>query len=218
VSNQPRPRLLFTRTTSSDCFPRRVLTFGVFGWLLEEQRLHNIYTTHRSYRNIQHSKITHQALMPTSIMSTTRQLPQRPGQTPPDERGFVYPPYPRPQPPYERHNSYPIPQSPGMYGGPVNHPPPPPGHERSYFQPPPDPHSRPYGIPPGYVEQNGHGPVPESNGEGKKKRPRELSLSSREADKSPPARPSTSKQSKPDSGSDGKAAPSVLVREKKQVR
>jgi hypothetical protein len=38
VSNQPRPRLLFTRTTSSDCFPRRVLTFGVFAWLLEEYR------------------------------------------------------------------------------------------------------------------------------------------------------------------------------------
>jgi hypothetical protein len=153
-------------------------------------------------------------------MSTTRQLPQRPGQTPPDDRGFVYPPYPRPQPPYERHNSYPIPPSPGMYGGPVSHPPPPPSHERGYFQPPLDPHSRPYGVPPSYLEHNGHGPGhgAETNGETKKKRPRELSLSSREPEqKSPPAKPSTSKSSKPDSGSDGKLAPSVLVREKKQV-
>jgi len=150
-------------------------------------------------------------------MSTTRQLPQRPGQTPPDGREFVYPPYPRPQAPYERHASYPIPQSPGMYG-PINHPHPPSSHERSYFQHPSDTHSRPYSMPPGYLEQNGHGGGAEQNGDGKKKRPRELSLSGKEADQqSPPARPSTSKASKPDSGSDGKAAPSVLIREKKQV-
>lgn len=154
-------------------------------------------------------------------MSTTRPLPQRPGQTPSEpDGGFVYPPYPRSQPPFERHHSFPIPQSPGMYGGPVTHPPP--GHDRGYFHPPPDPHVRPYTVPNGYPESNGRTPMVETNGvngEGKKKRPRELSLSGREAEQAPsPRRPSTSKPSKPDSGSsDTKPAPSVLVREKKQV-
>jgi hypothetical protein len=47
VSNQPRPGQLFTRTTSSDCFPRRVCTFGVFEWLLEEYRNdHTLYIHH----------------------------------------------------------------------------------------------------------------------------------------------------------------------------
>jgi hypothetical protein len=148
-------------------------------------------------------------------MSTTRPLPQRPGQTPPEpDRGFVYPHYPRTQPPFERQHSFP---SPGMYGGPVTHAPL--VHDRSYFHPPPDPHMRPYTVPNEYPESNGRTNGPEMNGEGKKKRPRELSLSSREPEQAPsPRRLSTSRPSKPDSGSvDVKPAPSVLVREKKQV-
>lgn len=195
-------------------------------------------------------------------MSAMRQqLPQRPGDTPPEaERSFAYPPpmthahapphthtrpYPHqqpPLPPFDRHPSYPIPipQSPGYaYGhGHASH-----MHDRPYFSGPHDMAPRAFGLPPGHHESNGHGhgqghghgPLHQGpmgdrvNGDGngkesKKKRPQELSLETQNGNGNTNAsatasarRQSTSKQSKPESGSADKVAPSVLVREKKQV-
>lgn len=134
-------------------------------------------------------------------MSAHRQLPQRPGQTPEtpdgDRSNFVYPPYGQHPPPFERHRSYPSPY--------ITHPPPPGGHqERHYFQPPPELAQRPYGAP-------GSGPSD-------KKRPRELSITSRD-ERTSPRRQSVSGKGRSESNASEQKpnAPSVLVREKKQA-
>lgn len=158
-----------------------------------------------------------------------RQLPQRPGQTPTPtptaevERPFVYPPYAsHPPPPFDRHRSYPL-----QY---ITHPPPQHEHEaRPYFHPPPDmtpqhpyPHENGNGHSHGHGSGHGHGQgqgYAPGSGDSGKKRPRELSISDRE-DKASPRRQSTSKSVRHESNASEQRpnAPSVLVREKKQVR
>lgn len=183
-------------------------------------------------------------------MSAMRQqLPQRPGDTPPEaERSFAYPPiihgHTRPHqqpppPPFDRHPSYPtpvIPPSPGYAYGPPSH-----MHDRAYFPGPHEMAPRAFGPPPGHHQSNGHERHQRStdergnghdngNSEGggkenKKKRPQDLSLDGQNGAPAANAganasarRQSTSKQSKPESASSEKPpAPSVLVREKKQV-
>lgn len=131
-------------------------------------------------------------------MSTMRQLPQHPGQTPTPtsdegERSFAYPPHPsQPPPPFERHRSYPI-----QY---LTHPPP--QHERAYYQhhqQQQPPHSGPY----------------DAEEDRRKKRARGESITSQVS----PRRQSTSKVARQESMSSETrpTAPSVLVREKKQV-